>query len=235
MKEGFSFEKILEEKENIEKALGVYSLEKREEINKLKEKIKDIDEGKTKTSNTEKGEALERLVMLILEGVKCLEIKKNVRTSTNEIDLLVLLKQNGKIYRTQKIISEWFPDDILIECKNYKDAVGITYINKFHSLVKIIPDVKFGIFISNKGLKGNNIKGWTSATGLIKKIALISRYTDKEPFILPINCKQIEDFNYNFFDWISQIKIDFLLDIENEIQDFTSNSDVQEKGKKIQL
>ena len=58
---------------------------------------------------------------------------------------------------------------ILIECKNYKAAVDVTYIGKFYSLLKVSKQ-NAGILVAWKGVTGGT--DWKNGYGLIRKIAL---------------------------------------------------------------
>ena len=128
----------------------------------------DIDNGGL--SKREKGKKLEELAELLfkrsIENV--LDVYKNCRTSTNEIDLLVRWTENAQ----SAGLNTSFPftgEIFLCECKNYEGAVSVTYVGKFSSLMSVT-ESNFGVMISWDGVTGRG--KWADSNGLIKKIAL---------------------------------------------------------------
>lgn len=120
-------------------------------------------------SQNEKGKQLEDLAnILFYEGYPSIfECKRNCRTSTNEIDLLVSWNSYARLNQLSRAFP-CFGDSFLCECKNYNGKIGVTYIGKFYSLLRAA-NLSLGIFISWHGITG---KGWKDAEGLVKKIAL---------------------------------------------------------------
>lgn len=151
--------------------------EKLEEYKKLFNSFESANDNQLKT--TDKGKTLEKLVVFLATNTDLFEVIPNVRTSTNEIDTLLRTKPQAK-----PILREFFDiiTDILFECKNYNKTIGVTWVGKFHSLLKN-QNCKFGIIFSYHGFTG---KGWNNAVGLTKKI-----YLKEEIVIL--------DFNYQDF------------------------------------
>lgn len=92
----------------------------------------------------------------------------NCRTSTNEIDLLIQWSDVA-IQNQINTIYDYMGRSFLCECKNYEGGVGVTYVGKFYSLLKVNCS-NFGILFVSTKVKGRN--KWDSAQGLIRKIAL---------------------------------------------------------------
>lgn len=134
---------------------------------KLEEYIKKLnkfkDENGSNSKSIIKGEALEELVLFLAESTDFFEVFPNLRTYTNEIDLLLRTKIGAKELFRQFLSID---TDILFECKNYNTKVSVTWIGKFHSLLRN-QGSKFGVIFSYEGFTGSD---WKDATGLVKKI-----------------------------------------------------------------
>lgn len=118
-------------------------------------------------SKNEKGKILEELIRYLFTEChsKILDCISNQRTSTNEIDLLLSWTEEARSSAFTTLLPG-FVNSFLCECKNYNGKVGVTYIGKFYSLLKV-SNSKLGILISWEGVTGRN--NWTDAKGLIKK------------------------------------------------------------------
>lgn len=138
-----------------------------------------------------KGDALEELVnrMFVYGGNPLLTITQNVRTSTNEIDLLIDWTDFARAIGFNNYYSE-LSNGFLCECKYYNKKVSVTYIGKFYSLLKS-SNTKIGLFFTWSGVTGRS--NWSDSIGLIKKIAL-----KDEIYII--------DFDQKDYDLISQGK-----------------------------
>lgn len=138
-------------------------------LNNYKEKL-DIfikSNSSTKSSNKEKKESLEHLVSFIANKTNLFTVHENVKTSTNEIDLLLTLKKpTGSIIFEKCILSN--DDTVLLECKNYNKKIDVTWIGKFYSLLRT-SKTKLGVIFSYNGFTGED---WKDGTGLAKKIFL---------------------------------------------------------------
>ncbi|MCT6925268.1 acetylglutamate semialdehyde dehydrogenase [Metasolibacillus sp.] len=168
----------------------------------------------TNTSTATKGKALENLVEFIFEKSNIFTINKNVRTSTNEIDLLVKLNKPGIDFMKAGYIS--LDNYLLCECKNYNKTIGVTWTGKFYSLLKTSKK-KIGIIFSYHGLSG---KSWSGSSGLVRKINLLSDNTCKIlSFSLP-DFKLLEQ-GYSFASIIER-KIE-ALDNDTALNDITSH------------
>lgn len=118
------------------------------------------------TDKQDKGELLERLASSLFNSdLFC--IRKNCRTSTNEIDILVDWSTQARIYGLNSSYP-FLGELVLCECKNYENSIGVTYIGKFASLLSATR-TNTGIMISWEGVTGRN---WSYGSGLIKKLAL---------------------------------------------------------------
>lgn len=117
-----------------------------------------------------KGRKLEELVSLLFSNPtrSFFECRRNCRTSSNEIDLLLTWNENARMANINAAFP-CFGETFLCECKNYVGKVDVTYVGKFYSLLSL-SDAKLGILISWDGVTGRG--KWDSAKGLIKKIAL---------------------------------------------------------------
>lgn len=119
----------------------------------------------------EKGKILEDLInVLFLEGYPLFfEVRRNCRTSSNEIDLQINWSETAETTNLVPRGIEW-GESFLCECKNYEGKAGVTYIGKFYSLM-CYTKTRLGIFISWNGITGKP-NSWNDASGLIKKLAL---------------------------------------------------------------
>lgn len=117
-----------------------------------------------------KGDILEDLAScLMYSGPNLLSVYRNCRTSTNEIDLLLRMTPKGNSILPKQYGFLNAQDSFLCECKNYTEKLGVTYIGKFYSLLKL-SGCKIGILFTVKGLSGRS--KWLDGVGLVKKIAL---------------------------------------------------------------
>lgn len=169
-KSAFAFSEYLriceEENEDVLECLK-FNQTDLEQYSILLDNFKKINE--SQDSSTElKGKSLEDLVEYIFKKSYIFDIDKNVRTSTNEIDLLVKLNKKGIDFNTSGYIS--IEKYLLCECKNYNKTVGVTWTGKFYSLLKT-SNKNIGIIFSYHGIAG---KKWGSSSGLIRKIHLTS-------------------------------------------------------------
>jgi len=124
---------------------------------------------------SDKGKLLEDLSTLVLyQGYAGIfECRRNLRTSSNEIDLQLCWTENARMAGIDRVLP-FLENSFLCECKNYKKSVDVTYVGKFCSLL-LTNQVKLGILFSFHGISGN---GWNAAAGLVKKF-----YLHKHPFL----------------------------------------------------
>ncbi|MDA9470050.1 restriction endonuclease [Enterococcus sp. 5H] len=134
------------------------------QIDKL---IIQILEDKFETTKS-KGDALESLVDYIFSSHNIYKVRRNLKTSTNEIDVFLELEFFGDQVN-QTIEKSLLENEVLVECKNYNSKADVTWIGKFASLLRV-SNTKVGLFISKRGITGRS--KWQDGKGLIKKIAL---------------------------------------------------------------
>lgn len=146
------------------------------------------------SSTSEKGKSLENLVSFLFEHSSIFNIHENLRTSSNELDLVLHLNKKGQLFEK----FGWIKNDyarIIGECKNYQGKVGVTYVGKFCTLVNHLT-CKIGVMFSYNGMTGND-RHWSDGKGLAKKIHL---KTHSNPHVDTIH---ILDFNIDDFESIS--------------------------------
>lgn len=121
-------------------------------------------------SEKDKGQLLEELTFILFHnsypGV--LECRRNCRTSTNEIDLLINWTEEARMAGINNAFS-CLGDTFLCECKNYKGKVDVTYVGKFCYLLRVC-DSTVGIMIAWEGVTARG--EWSDSKGLIKKNVL---------------------------------------------------------------
>ena len=141
-----------------------------ETLDDYKEKLKKFTESNSSStvSNKEKKESLEELVSFISKKTNLFTVYENIKTSTNEIDLLLSLKKPIGSIIFEKMIA-LNNDGVLLECKNYNKKIDVTWIGKFYSLLRT-SKTRIGIIFSYRGFTGTN---WKDGVGLVKKIFLI--------------------------------------------------------------
>ncbi len=178
----YRYEKICEMSQS-QKEKYTELLERFEQLNGVKEKDCETDNLKK-----QKGEALENLVKYLLEiSGDIFEVERNIRTSTNEIDDLVALKQKGKMLLGHGLINKKL-ELFLGECKNYSGTVSVTYVGKFCSLM-LTNSTKLGIMFSYHGISG---KGWNNASGLVKKFYLHKEKLEERFCIIDFSIKEFK-------------------------------------------
>lgn len=142
-----------------------------------------LDSGEV--ASNKKGKLLEDLIAVLFEeGYPAMfEVRRNQRTSSNEIDLLINWSQSANGHEMQ-LLEKDLGSSFLVECKNYESRVGVTYLGKFISLMGYTK-TKLGIFVAWNGITGSN-NSWNDAVGLVKKIALA-----EEKYILVLSKKDL--------------------------------------------
>lgn len=176
-------------------------------FNRYSELYKKID-GKC-YKQTDKGKLLEDISsFLFLQGYAGIfECRKNLRTSSNEIDLQLCWTENARMSGIDRAFP-FLGDSFLCECKNYEKKVDVTYVGKFSSLLHV-SRCKFGIMIAWNGITSRS--KWADASGLIRKIALRDN-----TYIIPI---EKDDFKaiYEQKNNIFSILHDKYIALRNEI------------------
>lgn len=158
---------------------------------------------------SEKGRLLEDLTYLLLyQGYNGLfECRKNIHTSSNEIDLQLCWSESARLAGLHQAFP-FLGDSFLCECKNYRKKVDVTYVGKFFSLLKVA-DCKVGIMMAWDGISSRS--KWTDASGLIRKIAL-----KDNTYILVIDQTDLERI-YHHKSNIFSIMHDKYMALQNDI------------------
>ena len=173
----------------------------------LLETFKEVHRQGSSATTAEKGSALEKLVTYLLRisgGI--FTVKQNVKTGSSESDQVIKLNEKRAMLKAHGLIPSRL-GYFLGECKNYNSKIGVTYIGKFYSLLQTT-QINTGILFSYYGVTG---KGWSDASGLIKKMYLQREHETNRVAIVSFN---IDDFEAilsgdNFFR-ILEDKLDAL-------------------------
>lgn len=110
------------------------------EIAELRKLYKEIDIQYSTTKET--GDALELFSLFLLKLVKCFKVAKDIRSKTNQFDVLI---RNTMLIKST--ILEEFGSHLIVECKNEKKKPDNTY---YHKLIGVLQksDSRFGIVFS---------------------------------------------------------------------------------------
>lgn len=147
-----------------------------------------------------KGKLLEDLTdLLFQEGSgKLFNTRRNCRTSTNEIDLLLEWTDEARILGLN-IMYPCLSDSFICECKNYEGKVDVTYVGKFCSLLNVT-ETQLGVMVAWDGITGRG--KWDASQGLVKKVALKQK---NYVIVLDKNdLKSIRDKETNIFSLIHE-------------------------------
>lgn len=175
---------------------------------KFVEIYNEIDKENCDKSN--KGKLLEDLVgLLFQEGSgRLFNTRRNCRTSTNEIDLLLEWTEEARTLG----LNTMYPclgDSFICECKNYDGRVGVTFVGKFCSLLDVT-DTPLGVMVAWDGITGQG--KWDASKGLVKKVALKQKkyvvVLDKD------DLRSIRDKKTNIFSLIHEKYIALKNDID---------------------
>lgn len=107
----------------------------------LRDKL-DWDYGKNKT---EKGKALEKLILEIFSEIKHAKATNDVKTQTNQFDCTVLCGVKTVFPSILNLLTPYF----IVECKNEKKKPNNTYTNKIESILDTNA-AQFGIVFGRK-------------------------------------------------------------------------------------
>ena len=198
-------------------------------LNKCIDRIEIVSElskeAKKKEGITHKyvGDLLETLVKNLFSKSDYFKITQNVRTGSNEVDIVVTLTDEAISLKEKGIMPHWLPETFIVECKNYSGKVGVTFLGKFFSLLEV-SNCHLGLFISTNGITGVKDDGvftWTAASGFVKKMNL--RYSILQPptKLLPISLKEIKNTvnndNGNIIGLIKKLNNNIELDVTSAI------------------
>lgn len=135
-----------------------------------KSRYEEYLEGLSKKYSTkkEKGDVLENIAnCLMFTEFSIFNVLRNVRTSSNEIDILVSTSDKGKLIIPN--LYTFLGDKFVCECKNYAKKLDVTYVGKFYSLLKTL-NLELGIIFTVEGITGKN--NWDASKAFIRKVAL---------------------------------------------------------------
>ena len=189
---------------DIFKSEYIFTKNESESINQLIKKIKDDNFSNPK----EKGDALESLIDQIFKTHQIYKVKRNLKTTTNEIDLFLELDFFGNQINNV-IEKECLPDEVLVECKNYGSKLNVSWIGKFASLMRV-SKLTHGFFMTKEGITGQH--NWDASKGLIRKLAL-----KDESIILDFLLTDFKDLEgKTLVDLIRLKRQSLILDVEIE-------------------
>lgn len=98
----------------------------------------------------ERGRALEALACCLLQGIKCFHPQPDIKTRTNQIDVLVVVR---RLYREDPFLSV-FNTCFVCECKNERRKVSVREVHQFAQLMRKRSDSPVGIIFSRLPLSG---------------------------------------------------------------------------------
>lgn len=153
--------------------------------NKLHQMIDEVT--KSSATSKAKGTKFEDVIAFLLDNIDIFNVYQNIRSSTNEMDLVIELTDIGKSLFHDSLI-DLKGERFIIECKNYDKKIDVTWVGKFYSLINT-SNTRLGILISNKGFKGRG--KWDSAKGLAKKFYYAKEKSDEKIYILDITLKEL--------------------------------------------
>lgn len=129
-----------------------------------------------------KGRSLERLMAYIFLSAGGFQVKTNVSTFDEELDLVV-----RNLATTNPILQE-FGRYILVECKNIEGRVDAKTVRDFSSKV-VTHSCKTGVLISKEGYSGQREKGAARDA----RLAMIKAHQRHEVIIIPLNFLHLRD------------------------------------------
>lgn len=161
----------------------------------LKQLIQEVDESFDfpKEKNAEKGRRLEMLANYLLEHIKCLDVKHDLRTESNQIDQKVTLTGLAGFSPFLKEIGLNF----IAECKNQRSTVNVGQVQKVGDLMQE-HDVSFAVFFSKEKIAG---KGWKDAEGKRKKL-----YCRNKSAIISFTFKELVDIEEKNLNFVTEMR-----------------------------
>jgi hypothetical protein len=127
-------------------------------------------------TNDEKKKNLEALGAMLIEMIEGLKVMgKDVRTETEEIDLMVINESEHRFWRR-------LSNPFLVECKNWSKPVGASEIRSFDGKKK---NIRFRIMIAINGITGKGER--EDARGVIRDLCNEGRH------IVVLDKKDLED------------------------------------------
>lgn len=170
------------------------------EFLELRAKI-DKDYGK---NSTEKGAALEHLILRIFQEIKYVSGTNKIKTLTNQFDCTFICG----VKTVELSIFSYLNPYFIIECKNEQKKPDNTYLNKLESIMDT-NEARFGI-----------VFGRFDATNPCFTIArehyLVSKGTNKEQIVITCSDRDLE--------YLIDKKVNILKYLEYKVFQITSNS-----------
>jgi len=103
---------------------------------------------KTSKTNKEKKESLEDFAEFLFNSIDGVQVNgKDVRTSAEEIDLILINESNNQFWRQ-------LGSPLLVECKNWNKKIGTDELSVFKDRLEA-HNIQVGFLISIKGITGN--------------------------------------------------------------------------------
>lgn len=178
-----------------------------------------------KAKNTdEAGDVLEYIVYKLFSQ-KIFNVRLNERNGFNEIDLLIEMSISGCHVLEDVPIYKDFPKKFIIEVKNYKSKVNVTYVGKMKSLLDTT-GTKFGIFISRYGLTGRDKNVWKDATGLARAIATSEDDVSQKCVILDFKIEELSlmlSKERNIIKILNRCREDFITGVNSQFEYITTH------------
>lgn len=132
--------------------------------------------------NTRKGRSLERLMAYLFLSGGGFQVKTNVSTFDEELDLVV-----RNLATTNPMLGE-FGRYMLVECKNIKGTVDAKTVRDFASKV-VSHSCRTGILISKRGYSGQQ----ESSAARDARLAMIKAHQRHQVIIIPLNFSHLRD------------------------------------------
>ncbi|MBN8197759.1 restriction endonuclease [Thalassospira povalilytica] len=127
------------------------------ELDEFQNLIRLVDDAETIHEKGQRFEELSAYLFEHLDGVEVIE--RDVHMASEEIDLVLWNAQTEEVLRPWEAV-------ILVECKNWSEAVGAAVLDNFVNKVRRRA-LKIGIFIAANGVTGNFVKGDANDRGAV--------------------------------------------------------------------
>jgi hypothetical protein len=114
----------------------------------------------TATTNEIKGDSLETIASYLFLLIPGWIPRRNLRNEAFETDIVV-----RNYSPTADLMADIFGRDFIVECKNWKDPIGVKDLGYF-LLRMSLTHAKFGVLFSRQGITGNDT---TDAKSLLKR------------------------------------------------------------------
>jgi hypothetical protein len=128
-----------------------------------------------------KGRVYEQVVATLVKGVKCFQSWQRVTTSTNEIDILILL---GPTSKHVPALRSW-DTHYVCECKYHSTYVKNDWVSKLNTVMQT-HGTKVGLLVSRKGIQnsGNGAK--------VRNLLQLLANSAQPSFVLTVDWRDFE-------------------------------------------